>query len=62
MVTLQKKERMTAQKSFIFDYLMMPEGWQFILWIVGLVFYIYIIDLTRKPLLQEDEDPLPTHE
>lgn len=46
--------------GFVFDYLLMPEAWQFILWIVGLVFYLYIVDLTRKPLLQED--PLPTHE
>ena len=46
--------------GFLFDYLMMPEAWQFVLWIVGLIFYMYIVDLARKPLLQED--PLPTHE
>jgi undecaprenyl-phosphate alpha-N-acetylglucosaminyl 1-phosphatetransferase len=43
--------------GFILDSLAMPEAWQFVLWLVGLVFYIYIVDLTRKPLMQED--PLP---
>lgn len=43
--------------GFLFNYLIMPESWQFLLWMIGLVFYIFIVELARKPLLQED--PLP---
>lgn len=46
--------------GFVLNYLLMPESWQFLLWLIALVFYIFIVELTRKPVISED--PLPTHE
>ena len=36
--------------GLILNYFMVPEGWQLLLWIVTLIFYIYIVELTRKPM------------
>src|SRR3990167_1141272 len=36
--------------GFILRYCRVAEGWQFLLWMMGLVSYIYIVELTRKPM------------
>ncbi|AKQ33572.1 MraY family glycosyltransferase [Candidatus Coxiella mudrowiae] len=33
------------------SYLRISDAWQFILWIAALLLYIYIVELTRKPLI-----------
>lgn len=36
--------------GLILNYFAVTEGIQFILWLLGLMFYIYIVELTRKPV------------
>lgn len=38
--------------GLVLNYFMICEGFQFIVWLIGLVFYIYIVDLTRKPITE----------
>lgn len=33
------------------NYFMLSNAWQFIFWIIALILYIYIVELTRKPLM-----------
>ncbi len=33
------------------SYLRISDAWQFILWVAALLLYIYIVELTRKPLI-----------
>lgn len=46
--------------GLLFNYFLLPEGLQFILWIGMLGFYIYLVELARKPVFKEE--PIPTHE
>ncbi len=36
--------------GLILNYFRIAQGWQFLLWLGMLVFYIYIVELTRKPV------------
>lgn len=37
--------------GLLLNYVGVPEGLQFMLWVAGLIFYIYIVELTRKPVV-----------
>lgn len=35
--------------GIVLNYFAITEGWQFLLWLLGLLAYMYIVELTRKP-------------
>ncbi len=42
--------------GLILNYFSVSEGWQFLLWLAMLLFYIYIVELTRKPINEDEPD------
>ena len=41
--------------GFLLNVIMLAEGWQFLLWLAALIFYIFIVELTRKPFMSKKE-------